>query len=88
MKKINETKIKEIFSWNTLNMHLYFRELIKSIKYAFFSLIFFSVLQSYSSTIHLFEMIFRNFCFKSKKIVSSSLKSANSPITFLIRYST
>lgn len=84
MKKINETKIKEIFSWNTLNVHLYFRELIKSIKYAFFSLIFFSVLQS----LHLFEMIFRNFCFKSKKIVSSSLKSANSPITFLIRYST
>lgn len=84
MKKINETKIKEIFSWNTLNMHLYFRELIKSIKYAFFSLIFFSVLQS----LHLLEMIFRNFCFKSKKIVSSSLESANSPITFLIRYST
>lgn len=80
MKKINETKIKEIFSWNTLNMHLYFRELIKSIKYAFFSLIFFSVLQS----LHLFEMIFRNFCFKSKKIVSSSLSQFSNHISYIV----
>lgn len=73
MKKIKDTKIKGIFP---LNVNLYFCELIKSTKYAFSSLIFFSILAS--SFRNDFVMIFRNFRFKSRKIISSSL--SNQPI--------